>query len=69
MPVTVYLSDERIHKQVETALEEPLAVAGLRISHRDDPIVGSWFRRMGATVKAGMSSPAAQEVMAQRRMR
>jgi CHAT domain len=64
VPVTIYLSDERIHQQVEDAVEELLATAGLGISHREDPVAGSWFRRMAATVKAGMDSPAAREAMA-----
>ena len=64
MPVTIYLSEERIHQQVEDAIEELLATAGLWISHRDDPVAGSWFRRMAAAVKTGMSSPAARETAA-----
>lgn len=61
MPVTIYLSDERNHRQVEAAVEDLLAVIGMQVQVRDDPIVGSWFRRMWATLKEGMRSPAAQE--------
>jgi hypothetical protein len=61
MPITIYLSDERIHEQVEAALEDLLAVAGLQIESRDDPIVGSWFRQMLATAKQVTRSPAARE--------
>jgi hypothetical protein len=63
MPVTIYLSDERIHQQVEEAVEELLATVGLRIAHRDEPVAGSWFRRMAAAVKAGAASPLAREAL------
>lgn len=61
MPITIYLSDETIHPQVETAIEALLDEAGLQIESRDDPILGSWFRRMVATVKQAMGSPAGRE--------
>jgi hypothetical protein len=63
MPVTIYVSDERIHQQVEEAIEVLLATAGLWISHRDEPLAGSWFRRMTAAVKAGMNSPLGHEAL------
>jgi hypothetical protein len=43
-PVTVYLSDERIHDQVEAAVDDLLASAGLRIDDRGEPVFGSFFR-------------------------
>lgn len=46
LPVTIYLSDERNHRQVEKALEKVLASAGLAIISRDEPEIGSWFRSM-----------------------
>lgn len=61
MPVTIYLSDEGIHEEVEAAVEALLATAGLRIGSRDDPIAGSWFRRMKAFIKEATHSPAARE--------
>lgn len=61
MPVTIYLSDEGIHEQVETAVEALLGAAGLQIESRNDPIAGSWFRRMRATVKEAARSPAGRE--------
>jgi hypothetical protein len=61
MPVTIYLSDEAIHEQVETAIEALLAAAGLQVESRDDPVAGSWFRRMLATIKEAAHSPAARE--------
>jgi hypothetical protein len=61
MTITIYLSDSAAHQQVEAAVEALLAVAGLQIESRDDPVVGSWFRRMLATSKKMTRSPAARE--------
>lgn len=61
MPVTIYLTDERYHAQVEAAVETLLATAGLQIADRDDPVIGSWFRRMTARLKDGLRSPASQD--------
>jgi hypothetical protein len=61
LPVTIYLADEHIHTEVETAVEALLAVAGLRIEDRDDPVLGSWFRRMIAGAKESMHSAAGQD--------
>jgi hypothetical protein len=60
VPVTIYLSDEGIHQQVEAAIEALLAGAGLQIESRDDPVVSSWFRRMLVRVK-NTARPAARE--------
>lgn len=57
LPVTIYLSDEGIHDQVEAAVSDLLDAAGLDITHRDEPVIGSWFRRMRAVAR----SPAARE--------
>jgi hypothetical protein len=62
IPVTIYLADERIADQVEAAVEALLEAAGLRIHERDDPVIGSWFRRMVARAGNGMRSDAAQDV-------
>jgi len=48
MPVTIYLADEDIHAEVEAAVAAVLAAAGLAILERDEPVIGSWFRRMAA---------------------
>jgi hypothetical protein len=61
VPITIYLSHEETHGQVQSAIEVLLASAGLQIESRDDPIIGSWFRRMRATVKEAAHSPAARE--------
>jgi len=61
LPVTIYLSDGGAHEQVEAAVAELLAGAGLEIVERDEPVIGSWFRRMAAAVKGVVLSPAARE--------
>lgn len=60
-PVTIYLSDESIHGQVESAVENLVAVVGFHIEQRDDPLIGSWFRRMRATTREVVSSAGARE--------
>jgi hypothetical protein len=51
-PVSIYLSDESTHDAVETAVVSALASAGASIVAREEPIVGSWFRRMRAAPDA-----------------
>lgn len=63
MPVTIYLTDERYHARVESAVETLLATVGLWITERDDPVIGSWFRRMTVRAKEGMRSPAGQDAV------
>jgi Domain of unknown function (DUF397) len=48
--VTIFLSNESAHEQVEEAVEEFLASVGIEIEIRDDPISGSWFRSSTARV-------------------
>jgi hypothetical protein len=61
LPVTIYLSDEEIHSAAEAAVEYLLATAGLRIVGREDPVIGSWFRRMVAGAREAARSTAGQE--------
>jgi hypothetical protein len=61
LPVSVYLSDEAGHEQVVAAVEDLLAIAGLLVQGRDEPVVGSWFQRMRATAKQAVTSPVARE--------
>lgn len=61
VPVVIYLADEGIHEQVEAAVEELMATAGLEIERRDNPIVGSWYRKMWASVTQVVRSPVARE--------
>ena len=49
LPVTIYLSDGADHESVENAVEQLLGSAGLYVVGREDPVAGSWFRRMLAT--------------------
>lgn len=62
LPVTIYLSDEGAHANVEAAVEQLVAAAGLRITRRDDPVIGSWFRRMRAAVDDAARSRTGREV-------
>ena len=63
LTVTIYLSNEGIHDQVEAAVDDWLAGARLMIGERDEPIVGSWFRRMQARVKQAVRTSAAQDAL------
>ncbi|HEV2343456.1 MAG TPA: hypothetical protein VGS97_05130 [Actinocrinis sp.] len=64
IPVTIYLSDGRIHKEVETAVGDLLAEVGLEITHRDNARRGSWFRQMRAGVRKAAGSRVAQDTAA-----
>lgn len=61
MPVTIYLAEEASHEQVESAVVELLGHAALEVVHRDDPVIGSWFRRLWAGARPAVTSPAARE--------
>jgi hypothetical protein len=63
MPVSVYLSDEAIREQVETAVDQWLITADVYIDTRADPVSGSWFRRMEASAKRAIKTPAAQDAL------
>lgn len=60
--VTIYLSDAGPHTRVERALEDFLALAGATVVARDDPIRGSWFRRMHAKVGGEAMTSAAHAI-------
>jgi hypothetical protein len=61
LPVTIYLVEVEGHERVQSAVENLLAASGLSIDGREDPVIGSWFRRMSATVTKAAKSPAARE--------
>lgn len=61
LPVTIYLSEENGHQRVEAAIENLLALAGLEVTEKNDPIIGSWFRRMSASASKATQSPAVRE--------
>lgn len=61
VPVTIYLADEAAHEEVEMAVETLLRSARLYVVERDDPILGSWFRRMSAGGRGTLRSSIARE--------
>jgi len=61
--VTIYLSDQGAHERVQNAVEEFLARAGADVVGRDDPVLGSWFRRIHAKLTGAARSPIAREAM------
>ena len=61
VPVTIYLSDDASHAEVEQTVEELLVTAGLTVTDRAEPVIGSWFRRMTARAQQGLQSPMARE--------
>ena len=63
-PVSIYLDDESGHENVEEAVEVLLRMAGVDVVERDDPILGSWFRRMRARMRDAARSPIAREAAA-----
>ncbi|MDQ3787838.1 MAG: hypothetical protein M3422_11405 [Actinomycetota bacterium] len=58
LPITIYLSDESIHEQVQNAVVDLVTAVGGWIEHADDPVLGSWFRRL----RAGARSPVGREL-------
>lgn len=63
-PVTIYLADESAAAGVEAAVEVLLHTAGFEVLERDEPIIGSWFRRMRAGRLSAQGSPIAREAAA-----
>jgi hypothetical protein len=63
IPLTVYLSNEANHAEVEAAIEQLLDRADLQIESRDEPVIGSWFRRMQVGAKKIAQSPGGREAM------
>jgi hypothetical protein len=61
-PISIYLRDESVHSQVEEAVERWLASSSVSIKDRQEPIIGSWFRRMQATAEVALKSEIAQDV-------
>jgi hypothetical protein len=61
VPVTVYLADAWVHDQVEAAVTRWLEMAGLEVWDREEPVIGSWFRRMRAFAFRLVQAPAARE--------
>src|SRR5689334_19730024 len=61
LPVTIYLSEEQAHDQVEAAVDDLLATAGLQVWHRGEPVIGSWFRRLRAGIDSAARSSVVRE--------
>lgn len=61
LPVTIYLADEDAHAEVQAAVEHLLADAGFGILDSDPPVIGSWFRRMRATLSDAARSQIVRE--------
>lgn len=61
--VSIYLADEGIHEQVEAAVEHWLATARVAIDTRDEPVIGSWFRRLTGSLKTTSKTPAGREAL------
>jgi DNA-binding SARP family transcriptional activator len=60
VPISVYLSDGSTHDAVESAVEDALRAAGVAVLRRDDPVIGSWFRRMwGSSAGRDLAATAA----------
>jgi DNA-binding response OmpR family regulator len=62
IPVSIYTSNDRIAERIELAIVELLRSAGLEVSYRGDPVLGSWFRQMRAQIRAVISTPVGGEV-------
>ncbi len=62
LSISIYVSDEMISGQVETAVEALLETVNLEISYRATPIKGSWFRLMRAKFRSAIGSPVGREI-------
>lgn len=63
IPVSIYLANEGSHRKVETAVEQWLARAGVSVYRRDEPVIGSWFRRLLASSEKAAQTPAGREAL------
>jgi hypothetical protein len=63
MPVSIYLADEDIHEQVEAAVERWLTTADVFVDGRGEPVMGSWFRGMTASLAKAVETPAGHEAL------
>jgi hypothetical protein len=63
LPISIYLTENSIHRQVETAVDEWLTTADASIRTRDEPVIASWFRRMEAGVKRAARTLAGREAV------
>jgi cold shock CspA family protein len=61
--ISIYISDETISSQVESAVEALLETANLEVSYRGTPIKGSWFRLMRAKFRNVIGAPVGREIV------
>jgi hypothetical protein len=61
VPVTIYISDAAAHGDVESAVEFMLEAAGISIEEREEPVYGSWRRKISAFAQKIGDSPVGAE--------
>jgi hypothetical protein len=64
VPVTIYLADGTAHEDVEIAVDQALAAAGLYVTERGDPVIGSWWRVLWAKARQTAKTPVGREAAA-----
>lgn len=62
-PVSIYLGDGSRHAAVEAAVVSTLRRAGLAVTGGDEPVVGSWFRRLRASAQTAADSVPGRTAM------
>ncbi len=63
LPITIYLRDESDHEMAERAVQELITAAGFIITAWGEPVLGSWFRRMRATLAEAARSSEGRAVL------
>ncbi|GAA4548574.1 hypothetical protein [Amycolatopsis samaneae] len=61
MPVSIYLDENRDTARVQDAVEALIRAAGGEVVARDEPVIGSWFRRLRAKFRTVTASPLGTE--------
>lgn len=61
--VSIYLGDGRDHEDVEIAVGRALTAAGLYITKRSQPRIGSWFAQWRAAMRRAAQTPVGAEVV------
>ncbi|MFD9891864.1 hypothetical protein ACFWY9_21190 [Amycolatopsis sp. NPDC059027] len=61
MPVSIYLDENRDTERVQDAVEAFVRSAGGEVVERDEPVIGSWFRRLRARFRGAAASPLGAE--------
>jgi hypothetical protein len=58
VPITIFVSKESVHEQVEAAVEELVEALAGHIGDREEPVIGSWFRQMTAWLRTPVGEEA-----------